>query len=96
MNYWPALTTNLAECAEPMETFIRTLEKPGSRTAESYFGKGGWTASISANPFGFTAPFARVSMISNLGFILGPWLATHMWEYFDFTRDYDSCAAATT
>lgn len=89
MNYWPALTTNLAECAEPMETFIRTLEKPGSRTAESYFGKGGWTASISANPFGFTAPFARVSMISNLGFILGPWLATHMWEYFDFTRDYD-------
>ena len=72
MNYWPALTTNLAECAEPMETFIRTLEKPGSRTAESYFGKGGWTASISANPFGFTAPFARVSMISNLGFILRP------------------------
>lgn len=89
MNYWPALTTNLAECALPLATFIKTLEKPGRKTAASYFGSSGWTASISGNVFGFTAPMASSDMHWNLSFAAGPWLATHLWEYYDFTRDKD-------
>jgi len=56
MNYWPACPTNLSECMLPLVDFIRTLVKPGEKTAQSYFGARGWTASISSNIFGFTTP----------------------------------------
>lgn len=66
--------------------FIRSLVKPGEKTAQSYFNARGWTASISANIFGFTAPLSSKSMGGNLNPIVGPWLATHIWEYYDYTR----------
>ena len=87
MNYWPVCSTNLYECAWPMIDFIRTLVKPGEVTAKSYFGARGWTASISANIFGFTAPLSSKQMNWNLNPVAGPWLATHVWEYYDYTRD---------
>ena len=62
MNYWPALPTNLAECAQPLTDFIRLLEKPGERTAKAYWGARGWAAGISANIFGFTAPLEGADM----------------------------------
>ena len=87
MNYWPACMTGLPECMEPMIDFIRTLEKPGHRTAKAYFGSDGWTASISGNPFGFTAPLSSEDMSWNFNPMAGPWLATHLWDYYDYTRD---------
>lgn len=87
MNYWPACVTNLSECMLPLIDFIRTLIKPGQVTAESYFGARGWTASISSNIFGFTAPLSLQDMTCNLNPMAGPWLATHVWEYYDYTRD---------
>lgn len=36
MNYWPACSTNLDECMLPLIDFIRTLVKPGEKTAQSY------------------------------------------------------------
>ena len=87
MNYWPACPTNLSECNWPLIDFIRTLVKPGERTAKSYFGARGWTASISANIFGFTSPLASQDMSWNFSPMAGPWLATHIWEYYDYTRD---------
>ncbi len=89
MNYWPALTTNLTECAEPLTDFIRLLEKPGRRTAKAYWGARGWAASISANPFGFTAPLEGMDMSWNYNPMAASWLAAHLWEYYDFTRDVD-------
>ena len=87
MNYWPACSTNLSECTWPLIDFIRSLVKPGEKTAQAYFNARGWTASISANIFGFTAPLSSKSMEWNLNPIAGPWLATHIWEYYDYTRD---------
>ena len=49
MNYWPACSTNLSECTWPLIDFIRSLVKPGEKTAQAYFNARGWTASISAN-----------------------------------------------
>ncbi len=89
MNYWPALTTGLAECAEPLTDFIRLLEKPGERTAKAYWGARGWAAGISANIFGFTAPLEGQDMSWNYNPMAASWLATHLWEYYDFTRDTD-------
>ena len=87
MNYWPVHTTNLNECALPLVDFVRTLVKPGTVTAKAYYGARGWTTSVSSNIFGFTAPLASEDMSWNLCPMGGPWLATHLWEYYDFTRD---------
>lgn len=87
MNYWPVHATNLDECALPLIDFIRTLLKPGAVTAKSYFGARGWTASISSNIFGFTAPLNSRDMSWNFNPMAGPWLATHVWDYYDYTRD---------
>jgi len=87
MNYWPACPTNLAECNWPLIDFIRTLVKPGEKTAQAYFNARGWTASISGNIFGFTSPLSSQDMSWNFNPMAGPWLATHVWEYYDYTRD---------
>ena len=87
MNYWPAGSTNLSECTLPLIDFIRTLVKPGEKTAKAYFGARGWTASISGNIFGFTAPLESEDMSWNFNPMAGPWLATHVWDYYDYTRD---------
>ena len=87
MNYWPACSTNLSECTWPLIDFIRSLVKPGEKTAQAYFNACGWTASISANIFGFTAPLSNEAMSWNLNPTAGPWLATHIWEYYDYTRN---------
>lgn len=87
MNYWPACPTNLSECMLPLVDFIRTLVKPGEKTAQSYFGARGWTASISSNIFGFTTPLESQDMSWNFNPMAGPWLATHIWEYYDYTRN---------
>ena len=87
MNYWPACPTNLSECMLPLVDFIRTLVKPGEKTAQSYFGARGWTASISSNIFGFTTPLESQDMSWNFNPMARPWLATHIWEYYDYTRD---------
>lgn len=87
MNYWPALMTNLHECQKPLTDFVRMLVKPGRETARAYFGARGWTASISANAFGFTAPLESMDMSWNFNPMAGPWLATHLWDYYDYTQD---------
>lgn len=87
MNYWPACSTNLDECMIPLIDFIRGLVKPGERTAKAYFDARGWTASISANIFGFTSPLSSEQMEWNFNPMAGPWLSTHIWEYYDYTRD---------
>ena len=89
MNYWPALPTNLTECAEPLTDFIHTLQKPGERTAKAYWGARGWAASISANIFGFTGPLEGADMSWNYNPMAASWLATHLWDYYDYTRDTD-------
>lgn len=87
MNYWPALSTNLTECTEPLTDFIRLLEKPGERTAKAYWGARGWAAGISANIFGFTAPLEGADMSWNYNPMAASWLATHLWDYYDYTRN---------
>lgn len=70
--------------------FDRLYTQPGEtgeQTAQAYFNARGWTASISANIFGFTAPLSSNMMSWNLNPTAGPWLATHIWEYYDYTRD---------
>ena len=87
MNYWPANPVNLDECLPPLVDYIRSLEKPGRKVAQAYYGARGWTAEISSNIYGYASPGDSESMIWNLAPANGPWLATHLWERYDFTRD---------
>ena len=87
MNYWPSCSSNLPECAGPFFEYVSSLVRPGERVARSYYGARGWTASISGNPFGFASPLSSEDMTWNLCPMAGPWLATHLWDYYDFTRD---------
>lgn len=80
MNYWPALTCNLVEMQEPMNTFIASLVEPGSKTAKAYYNSRGWIAHRLTNIWGYTAPAGM-----DIG---GPaWLCEHLWEQYAFTLD---------
>lgn len=87
MNYWPVMQDGLQECAQPFVDYVRSLMKPGAVTARSYYGARGWTASISANPFGFTAPLRDRDMSWNLSPVAGPWLAAQVYDLYAFNRD---------
>lgn len=87
MNYWPAISTALNECFVPFVDYIRSLEKSGGVTAKAYYGAPGWTAEVSTNIFGFTAPLDSRDMSWNYNPTAGAWLATQLWEYYDYTRD---------
>ena len=87
MNYWPATNTNLLECFIPFIDYVRGLVEPGKRTASNYYNARGWTAEVSTNIFGFTAPLNSTDMSWNYNPTAGPWLATQIWEYYDYTRD---------
>ena len=93
MNYWPACQTNLTECELPLFDFIKGIVKPGEVTAKAYFGTRGWTTSVSGNIFGFTTPLSSEDMSWNFSPFAGPWLATHMWDYYDYTRDLNWLAS---
>ena len=84
MNYWPALTCNMVEMQEPMNTFIASLVEPGSKTARAYYSRG-WIAHRLTNVWGYTAP---------AGMDIGgaAWLCEHLWEQYAFTLDKEFLA----
>ena len=85
MIYWPAETTNLAECHEPLIDYISSLIKPGKETAKNYFNTRGWVVNTMNNAFGYTAPGWGLPW----GFFPAGagWLAQHAWEHFEFGGD---------
>jgi alpha-L-fucosidase 2 len=85
MNYWPAEVCNLAECHEPLFDFIDMLRGPGRRTAEIEYGCPGWVAHYTTDVWGHTA----LELLTRYAFWQGGsgWLAQHLWEHYDFSRD---------
>ena len=85
MNYWPALTCNMVEMQEPMNTFIASLVEPGSKTARAYYNSRGWIAHRLTNVWGYTAP---------AGMDIGgaAWLCEHLWEQYAFTLNKEFLA----
>jgi alpha-L-fucosidase 2 len=91
MNYWPAETCNLSECAEPLFDLLEGLSKTGARTAKETYGLTGWVSHHNidlwraSNPVGMGvgAPTWANWCMS------GPWLCQHLYEHFLFTGDRD-------
>jgi alpha-L-fucosidase 2 len=85
MNYWPAETTNLGDCAKPLLGFIPKLVPNGEKTARAYYGARGWVAHVITNPWLFTSPGEGAGWGSTCSG--GGWLCEHLWEHYAFTHD---------
>ena len=86
MNYWPALTTNLAECQEPLFDLIERVRENGRVTAKKMYGCGGFMAHHNTDIWGDTAP-QDVCISSSYWVMGGAWLSLHIWEQYLFTKD---------
>ncbi|MGO8788413.1 MAG: glycosyl hydrolase family 95 catalytic domain-containing protein, partial [Terriglobia bacterium] len=84
-NYWPAEVCNLSETSEPLFRLIESLRGPGRRTARTVYGAQGWVCHVFTNAWGYTAPGWGLGWgIFPTG---GIWLASHLWEHYQFTGD---------
>lgn len=94
MNYWPAETANLSDCAFPLFDFIGQLAKKGTRTAAVNYGARGWTAHHNADIWAMTYPAGGVDWNDPKGNprwaiwpMGGAWFTRHLWEHYLFTGD---------
>ncbi|HEX6729251.1 MAG TPA: glycoside hydrolase family 95 protein [Pyrinomonadaceae bacterium] len=92
MNYWPAETTNLSECHEPLLRMVSELVENGTRTAQIHYGARGWVCHHNTDLWRQTAPIDGPLW----GFwpTGGAWLCTHFWDHYEFTGDKKSLAKA--
>ncbi len=90
MNYWPAETTGLAECHEPLFDLIDDLVASGGKTAQAHYGARGWVLHHNTDLWRGTAPINY----SNHGIWVsgGAWLCHHLWDHYRFTGDRDFLA----
>jgi len=92
MNYWPAETTNLSECHEPLLRMVSELVENGARTARVHYGARGWVCHHNTDLWRQTAPIDGPLW----GFwpTGGAWLCTHLWHHYEFTGDRNFLARA--
>ena len=85
MNYWPALTTNLAECQEPLVDAVNELAISGQSVAKNHYGAHGWVVHHNFDLWRGAAPINA----SNHGIwvVGGAWLCEHLWQQYLFTGD---------
>ncbi len=86
MNYWPAETTNLSECAEPLFDLVTDLQTSGGLTAKEQYGARGWVLHHNTDLWRGTAPINNVDGVWPTG---AAWLCYHLWEHYLFTKDKD-------
>ena len=88
MNYWPALSTNLAECHEPLLRWVGELAASGTRTAAELYGLRGWVAHHNSDAWAFTEPVGDGTSDPSWAFwpFGGVWLARHLVDHHDVHR----------
>ncbi len=85
MNYWPAEPANLSELTEPLTRLVKEIAETGTNIAKVHYGANGWVAHHNTDLWRATAPIDGAFWgMWPLG---GAWLATHLFEHFQFTLD---------
>ncbi|MGW5266957.1 glycosyl hydrolase family 95 catalytic domain-containing protein [Microbispora sp. NPDC004025] len=87
MNYWPADTTNLAECYEPVFRMINDLTVTGARTARAQYNAGGWVTHH--NTDGWRGSSVVDGALWGMWQTGGAWLSTMIWDHYQFTGDVE-------
>jgi len=85
MNYWPALSTNLAETMDPLTALVADLTITGARTARQMYGAGGWVAHHNTDLWRATAPIDGPQW--GMWPTGGAWLSLALWDRFEYTGD---------
>jgi alpha-L-fucosidase 2 len=85
MNYWPALSTNLAETMEPLTAMVSDLSVTGARTAREMYGAGGWVAHHNTDLWRATGPIDGPQY--GMWPTGGAWLTLPLWDYYEYTGD---------
>jgi alpha-L-fucosidase 2 len=85
MNYWPALSANLAETMDPLTAMVSDLSVTGARTAREMYGAGGWVAHHNTDLWRATGPIDGPQY--GMWPTGGAWLTLPLWERYEFTGD---------
>jgi alpha-L-fucosidase 2 len=89
-NYWLAEIANLSELHTPLLGFIKNIANTGAVTARTYYGVNGWATGHNSDIWALSNPVGDFGTGGpnwanwNMG---GVWLATHLWEHYDFLQD---------
>ncbi|MEP6914123.1 MAG: glycoside hydrolase N-terminal domain-containing protein [Acidobacteriota bacterium] len=87
MNYWPALSTNLAETMDPLTAMVSDVSVTGARTAREMYGAGGWVAHHNTDLWRATGPIDGPQY--GMWPTGGAWLTLPLWDRYEYTGDRD-------
>jgi alpha-L-fucosidase 2 len=85
MNYWPALSTNLAETMDPLTAMVSDLSVTGARTAREMYGTRGWVAHHNTDLWRATGPIDGPQW--GMWPTGGAWLTLPLWDRYKYTGD---------
>jgi alpha-L-fucosidase 2 len=85
MNYWPALSTNLAETMDPLTAMVSDLSVTGARTAREMYGARGWVAHHNTDLWRATGPIDGPQY--GLWPTGGAWLTLPLWDRYEYSGD---------
>jgi alpha-L-fucosidase 2 len=87
MNYWPAEVAALSDCHEPFFDLLDRVRVDGAETARIHYGCRGFVAHHNTDLWADTAPLDNT--LCGLWPLGGAWMALHLWDHFDYTRDVE-------
>ena len=95
MNYWPAETTALPECHEPLLRLVADLSEAGRPVAQKIYGARGWTCHHNTDLWRLAVPVGggQGDPMWSQWPMAGAWLCTHLAERWRFGRDLAFLAA---
>ncbi len=88
MNYWPAETTNLSECHEPLFRMLGELTATGGKVARDMYHLPGWVLHHNTTIWRDAQPVDNLALYSFWP-LAGGWFCQHLWEHYRFTHDRD-------
>lgn len=86
MNYWPAETSHLPECHEPLFRMIKEMAITGNETARRMYGRKGWVGHHNVSIWRETFPNDGMTN-SSYWPMVSAWLCSHLWEHYLFNGD---------
>jgi alpha-L-arabinofuranosidase len=87
MNYWPALSTNLAETMDPLTAMVSDLSMTGARTAREMYDAGGWVTHHNTDLWRATGPIDGPQW--GMWPTGGAWLTLPLWDRYEYSGDRD-------
>ena len=91
MNYWSVDSSNLSELGTPLYKMIGELTDQGSQVAREHYGAKGWVFHQNTDIWRVAAPMDGPTWGTFT--VGGAWLATHLWEHYEYSQDKTFLAA---